>query len=468
MIVKTPWTRNFAILGACVAAAIAGWSIASFPISNSHPVVLGGGGLVLAVVVFRPGLGILLLLLTAWLSQLFPGSELISLNRVIGMLALTGMVARKVLHLDARPFQVGRFDYLVWGFAVAALMSLSVNGSTDSASLARLWSMLSGYLIYFMVVNTIKGWKDLRMVAWWLLGCSLVVAISVLGGALTMPATGTMLRQEGVFTNPNWAAKFCFIGLMLVLWLAGSGSVRESRAHYLLYILIPIFILAIIFTVSRALFIALLVSTLLWPLLLRGVASRLRFVLAVLIVFILVSHVAGAFAPGAAQRMWSVLPAYGGITGGSAEQAAETQFAIAYRTGLMRAGWNMFVARPIFGVGFGGFKPLNVQYGSGLTKTGSQGHNLLLTTLGETGLVGGTLLILLYCEAFASLWKVRGISFGSDKANAVNGLFILMVGVNVVYAMTHVDTIDRSMFVIFALGTVVSRLLRSSAVEPST
>lgn len=77
------------------------------------------------VAFFQPFLGVLVLLITLWLSPLFPGSGAFTFNRFVGIATFAGIVSKKaILKSDTKSFVIGKFDYYFWAYLVTILVSV--------------------------------------------------------------------------------------------------------------------------------------------------------------------------------------------------------------------------------------------------------------------------------------------------------------------------------------------------------
>lgn len=433
--------RNIAPFLGLAVAWVAGWSIVRLPLGRSHPLMLGLTGLILFAMILRPQLGVWIMLVTQWLSPLFVYGEGLTLNRAIGVAALVGVVARKALRLDEPGFVIGTFDYLCWSFFPVAAWSVLVNRFYPQ-TMELLFDMAMGYLIYWLMVNTLNSWRKLRTTLVLILGCSLVIALSIVNVALTSPGVATVRRFEGI-QGEGASGQLSYIGIMVVLWLSSEA---RGWKRLLSYALLPILAAAMLLSGNRSGLIALAVSVLILIAFSRSSARELSYAL------IMVALIAGGaflvrtIAPTAVQRALDI-PVQDFIDPSGLD--------VDRRVYLNRAAWRMFLDHPILGVGFGGFSTLWGSYEPLFRGSGSVSHNVFLGALAETGMLGAGVLLLIYREAFLNLWRAKA---ASQEARAAIYALILLVGYNVVEAMLHGRHISRYMFVFFALGEIVARL----------
>jgi O-antigen ligase len=84
--------------------------------------------------------------------------------------------------------------------------------------------------------------------------------------------------------------------------------------------------------------------------------------------------------------------------------SGEIEASGAHRLDLWHHAMGLFKSNPVFGIGFGGFG-FTVPEGE-LTDT----HNLYMKMLSEQGIIGITLLLLIFMKAFLSGWRLSKIS----------------------------------------------------------
>ncbi|HEC35640.1 MAG TPA: hypothetical protein ENI39_03800 [Anaerolineae bacterium] len=426
-----------------VAAIWVGREIATGRLGWSSPLALALVMLILIAAALRPHVGVFVLLVTLWLDQLYPWSGVLTLNRAVGLAALGGIVARRAIGLDHRRFVVGRFDYACWVYVLIALLSALVNGPTGS-TWEYLRGTVAGYLIYWVMVNALTDWQRLRTAAWVIVGCSLIVAISALVQALTLPEALVKSRITGV-QSVEATGFASLIATTLVLWL--EGRLRGPR-KVLCWATLPCFAIALILSGNRTALVALgaliLLLGILRPRDRPGRGKVLLVVLAVLAGMVVVS----SLAPTTIQRTLNI-PAPLGL-GETSDPNVLSRILLSW------ASWRMFLDHPLLGVGFGNFRYYSVLYAA---PPGVVEHNLFTGTLGQMGILGMTALILMYSTVIPPLWKAAVSGANSKVGHAATYVLSLVIVHNIVVAVAHGGYIRREMFVVFALGTVVRRLL---------
>jgi O-antigen ligase len=145
--------------------------------------------------------------------------------------------------------------------------------------------------------------------------------------------------------------------------------------------------------------------------------------------------------------------------------AEDTASSVELRPILFAIAWDMFRDRPLFGCGFGHYADEHVNYlsdrDSDLPKEKARGyiqHNVWLSLLTETGLIGVTLFTLLIIIWLQSAWRL----WRSDSAPLwmrQQGLFFLVVAANyLANAMFHDMSVIPmvNMFLFFLAGVAVN------------
>lgn len=437
--------RNIVLLLSIAATAYAGWSFTAFPLDLSHPVVLGLAALILVMAFFFPYIGTLVLLGLMWLGW-SPPVGILSPSRVVGVLVLVGIVARRVVGLDRHPLYIGRFDYLYWGFILVATLGALISNPTDYA-LDVLFSLLMSYLLYWLMVNMFDSWQRFRIAAWVIVACTLPIAISITSAALTSSLVETTDRFAGI-RETGFTGQLGYVTFIIVLWLSENV---QGLGKLLFYAPLPLFGAAMFLSGSRAALVALAASALVLLLLLSGKHVRETWSIALVVVLVVgVAYIVTSVAPLAVQRTLNI-PFL-------SSSPPETVHGVERRLFLSRLSLRLFGAHPFIGVGYGNYtRYVSSTYIPGFV---ARDHNLFTSILAETGVLGWGFFVLMYFEAFLTLWRARAACPEGKEGRAAIYALTLLLGYNIVIAMVHGTGFDRTMFVVFALGSVVGRLSR--------
>ncbi|MBV6396427.1 MAG: hypothetical protein HFACDABA_02025 [Anaerolineales bacterium] len=439
-------------MGLLATLLVAG-SLAYFPLDRSNPAVFLLGGIFLLLAFLYPALGVWLLVITLWLDEFFRFDSLLTLNRVLGLVILAGMLLQKRFGVNRKPLVFGRFDFFFLAFLATAMISVLVNGSAPGDQFR---SVIMGYLFYFLIVNTIDDWKKLTVLQWVMILCAMLIAVGAVVEVVTIPAAMRKERLGGLFQSITPAARYSFISIILCLWLLTASKASKVQ-RVILYISIPLSLATILIGGERTAMLNLGLSALALIWLLPKTTQALKFIVVSLLFLILAVQLILPLAPLAVQRAVSVLPGYAQIFDPDEKQMYVNTRGFSSRSLLISSGWHMFLDKPIFGVGFGNFRDLSVIYEPRLPGKLS-GHNLIFTTLGETGLVGEILLLLMLGEIILSVWRARKYASG-DNLYALTYNLLLIVGLGIIDANLHARYLERPAFVIFGMGVAVVRLV---------
>jgi O-antigen ligase len=232
---------------------------------------------------------------------------------------------------------------------------------------------------------------------------------------------------------------FCFFNNLYL-------ATREQGAPKpLIYLLNLLMLPAIFFTQTRSVWLAMVVCTVLWIALRRGMRSKGAVVLTLLAVVI----VGGAIFAG---DIVSPDRTRGGVT---------DPYPVYARVGLAKMTWQMFTEHPIMGVGFGHFRDYAAHYdqnpSSKYIRYGSQlmEHNNFLSILAEGGIIGFTLYVIVLIVIFRhSLNLYRRIppdATGWVSRELVVLYWILMIDylIDGMFRETSVDPFNNGLFFAF-------------------
>lgn len=443
--------RGLGPFAGILATIFAAWSIAVIPLSLSHPVVMGAGALLLVVIVMRPHYGALVMVATFWLSTLFPDEGGLTLNRIVGLITLAGIVLPWIMTRKGKTILVfKKFDFLIFGFLGIVFLSVAING-VYPRTVGYIWELLMGYLLYWLIRNTIDSRNRLRTILWVIVACNAVVAISVVNAFVTASSHEGLQRYRGL-REENITGIFGAVAILIVLWLLHQSRKSRSRFDILKYGLVLLFSGAMLLTGSRAWLFALSLSLLVVALFSQERKAKLKPAIVVGLVIVSV-FVVVSVAPATVERVLSAPKAL--------FQRVNIGDIDVDRLYLNQGAWRMFTTHPILGVGFGGFGYQLGRYVPQLNDSTRITHNIYTGTLAETGIVGFLMLLAILGSQFSNLWKyIRGNPV--QKENKVNVVYALslLTGVSV-NALFQGVIIDKLFFIVFALGTVVLQLLEN-------
>lgn len=334
-------------------------------------------------------------------------SSALSLARM-GMIVGAGLWALRAPSDWWRGFLPRSALYLPIALLLGLYAFSLLNTSDFSGAAQELARLISHLVLLALVVIYVRDRQTLRWTLLALVASGLLLALIGLFQQATdtylwNEALGTRgIRRNATFVDPNIYARF----LVVTMVVAGALFFGErSRFRYLYSAAFLCAGLALPFTSSRSNWVA---AAVVLPLLVLAlpITSRRKLHLLVLGALLTAAFLLGvtAFEPELADRFNTLL---------SGEEA------IGVRSGLLEAGWAMFLDHPVFGVGVDGFEvAVQGAYNDYLT-TGSTvyvSHTALITVLAELGIVGLLVLALLVYRLGRLLWRLYAGAGAYDKA----------------------------------------------------
>lgn len=441
------------------ASVLAGWSVAVQPLDQNSLAFVELGILLVPFLFLRPQVGVLLLLVLLWLTDVYPqlGAGEFTLNRAIGVLVLGGLMTRRISLVSERGLKFSRFDALAGLLLIVSLLSMVTNFISDTGA-SQIQNYIMGFLIYWLMVNTFDSWRTLKIGAWLLIGTALVVALSAINEAIVNPVSGPLAaeaRYGGEFFV-NAVGEYAALGIMLLFWLTGDQAPAQKPVALFLAVVLAT---ALFFSGNRSGVIALAVSALGIFLLTDRITQGVQILLVGIVLILVAQNIVVSVDPLAAERSFRLDALVDIFTG---EDETSQEFAEPRRE-LIRASFGMFADYPILGVGFGNYGAFFPHY-SGYDAETSE-HNIFLSYLATTGGVGFAVLLLFYVEAFRALWQARLTAIRADSRRSATFMLAILFGFNVINALFHATYVRRQMFVIFGLAAVAVKLIEQEAAQ---
>jgi putative inorganic carbon (HCO3(-)) transporter len=293
---------------------------------------------------------------------------------------------------------------------LVGLYILSLGNTTNVRGAAEeVGRLLIHLLLFFLIAVHVRDRQVLRWTILALVGTGLALALV----GLFQQATDTYLwnedlrsRAEGIvrrnatFVDSNIYARFLVISMVMALAMFFQ---EKMRLRYLLLTAFACAGLALPFTSSRSNWVAAAVVLPLVVLALPiGGRSKLRMLVLGSAGAIGLALVATAIEPDLAGRFRTL---------------ASGADAAGVRSYLIRAGWQMFLDHPIFGVGLDGYKDaLEGPYNRFVSGSIVRSHTSMITVMAELGLLGLIVLSLLAYRFVRLGWRVYGAGRSSDRA----------------------------------------------------
>ncbi|OLD37251.1 MAG: hypothetical protein AUI83_24850, partial [Armatimonadetes bacterium 13_1_40CM_3_65_7] len=331
-------------------------------------IVLGTLAVLIAIAaaIFRPALGLAVLAvsypfdLTTYAGPLkLTTSEALLL---ILALALIGrQFARNPPAIERTPL-----DLPVLLFAAASVLTLLGLTGFYGDQLVALAKAAGGFLLFFVVTQSLREQRDIWIVLAAVLSAALIVAVqSILPIIQGVDAVTALNRATGNVIDPNLFAGY--LVLVIPIALTFGVAMRWRWGPILSGVAMLIFGAALVATLSRGGWLGLLVGVATMALLVPG---RRRVVLGVAGGVVLILLLAGLAGPVAARL-------------GTSAGASPLQTFVD-RIPIWSAAISMFIQHPIFGIGLNNFGNYVGLYDPSLDV--NQAHDLFLNFLVERGL----------------------------------------------------------------------------------
>jgi O-antigen ligase len=321
--------------------------------------------------------------------------------------------------MDRPRFRIPFWVLLLVGYAFLGLVSLPsvVSGFTpdqQNVAIGGFLQLAGGVLLFVNARYILARNSPLPYLAMVLAGATFAAILGIVadlnGGAAGLPARAVFSpvpnvewggRTLGPFVNANYFGLFLAVSLVLAV-----GLLRALGGRYRVVLAFSIVVMAygLVLTLSRSAILALAVGVLVLAFTRSrtlGVALSITAVGAAVVVYPI-------FLDARLSETWGQASSAAYL----AEAASES-----YRQSALEAGVRLFLERPIFGLGFGGFQFASPRFLEGLPVTAS--HNQFTSILAEQGLVGFTMV--------AALIGGAAIAVGTVAAAPWRGLGLALV-----------------------------------------
>jgi O-antigen ligase len=273
----------------------------------------------------------------------------------------------------------------VWNSSLRFYLPLPI---TNESELLKDWKNYAEMIfLYFLVLNVIKDEDQQKKLVTLMSIIVLLIAIRGYRNFYAADVFNYGKRFAGPFEkvglNPNHFG--AFIAYTSAFFLGLAFFDKDKRRKLLLIMTVLFSIHPLFFSYSRGAYVAAFGTMVFF-----GITKK-RTLLLLCIVLILAWQ--------------TVLPASVVDRISMTESASgEIEASGAHRLDLWHHAMGLFKSNPVFGIGFGGFG-FTVPEGE-LTDT----HNLYMKMLSEQGIIGITLLLLIFMKAFLSGWRLSKIS----------------------------------------------------------
>jgi len=334
----------------------------------------------------------------------------------------------------------------------------SVLASEDFTRAFKDWKEYWMLLIYFLVAMHVLA-ANARRTAYWTLVASATLSSVVGLVEFTGGADFWFIHIEGGERASSTLFTMTFAAIMyqLVSFNFATVFAREwtTRQRVVLWACIPIHFAALVLTMTRGAWVAVVAG-----LITVGLLVRNRTVLVIAVVAI-----AGFVA------VTTVFPTYQGRNMSLPGLLTSTaDYALGSRFVLWDVSWEMFKSNPIFGVGFGDFSIEADKLVAGReTTTTVDAHNAVFQVMATRGLVGLLPFLYFWVALFRALYRdKRRMEKGTLEYQYIVGSIGATVAI-LAGSLTELNIDDAEVFIafMFLLGLARSPAYRLSSRAPS-
>ena len=348
----------------------------------------------IAAAIYRPALGLAVLAVSYPFDlTTYAGPVKLTTSEALLLILALVLIGR---HFARNPPAIERtpLDVPVLLFAVATVLTLLGLTGFYSDQLVALVKAAGGFLLFFVVTQSLRERQEIWIVLTAVVAAALVVAVqTILPIIQGVDAVTALSRATGNVIDPNLFAGY--LVLVIPVALAFGVAIRQRWAPLLGAGAMLLLGAALIATLSRGGWLGLIVGVATMAALLPG-RRRMVLGMAIGVMLILLIGVAG---PVAAR-----------LGTGSGASPLQT---FLDRVPIWSAAVSMFMQHPLFGIGVNNFGNYVGAYDPSLDV--NQAHDLFLNIAAERGLLGlitfGLVVVVLFRTAISGLRRAPGLSY---------------------------------------------------------
>jgi O-antigen ligase len=356
----------------------------------------------------------------------------------IGGATLAGYVAQHIkrrspICLDLQLHHLLGLTFILWFFVSNPVAAWSGDRNW-------LWTYVQLWILLWLTGRLLESPDRQRM----LMGSFAIIAVlSALFGLQEVVIGESIkltVRETGLVGNSNAAARYFTAALVFLNFFRETTSRRVIRLCTL--VAIAILLVGIMFTVSRAGLLLLIVAL---GLILIKRAPKVHhrefgliFVVSLVVIF------------ATPEKYRDLVESY---IIPSIEQGTDT---VGLRYSLWEAGLRMSVDHPLRGIGIGRFHDNLPAYGADLLPPHRLNiigpHNMYVAVLSETGLIGLLLFIGLLFVSFLTLWRATRLA---DPATAsLARTWFIVLAVLLLGGLTKDDQYNKLLWIVLGIGGI--------------
>lgn len=435
---QRPKSRAILALSGLLGLALLGFALIYLDLPPMLALVGILAGVTIVMMMFRPLLGVHLLVILINVENVLYATEGLTAMKVAGIVVVLGWLLSVVTarRLGVRMSLLIVMLMLFVGWAAVAM----VTAIDSRVALVRVLTFAQLGFVAIMFASVVSDIKRLKGVFWNIVICTTLAALYAVGTyylGLRPVASGTVLDR-------NLMACYINIAIVCAYFLYQMGPTTGERIGLLTAL--PVLFLSLALTFSRGGYITFVVALfLVWY---RVVKARSYLILAGSFGMILL--ISTTLPDSFYERVSSIVP--------SIERQEDT-FGI--RVLLWKAGLRMVADHPLVGVGPGNFMLALPRYTHGriYRRRLLVSHNIFVGIAAEMGVVG---LAFFVCTTLAALREAgragRGLSEGvRDLALAGMGVQVSIV-VILVSGLTTSGETSKYLFMLFGMAASAGRL----------
>jgi O-antigen ligase len=471
-----------------LALAGLGFALALLPL----PIILllAGAGLALLLPLLDPVFGLYLAVLSVPVQELvqLPGG--FSVTQAAMLLAVYGWGLHVLAHPE-RPIATGRLFPFWVAFLYALLLAASFTPYSPIAAAKETLRWIEAFLVWLLAINAVRRhWHGIGLIVCLLLAPA---AEALVGLAQFVSGSGPpsfriapdlpFVRAYGTIGQPNSFAGYLNMAWPLALALAvGSATLllrqraptidgrtenREQRTKTILivacslfFVLCSLMLAGLAASFSRGAWVGAAIGGLGMLLALGRQMRRWTIVALIVVALGLGLGGAGLLPASVGARLASVTRSMA-IFDASAATITPDNFAVVERMAQLQAGWRMFLAYPLTGVGPGNYTLAYPAFAVG-TWYASRGHahNYYVHMAAEAGIAGVlAYLALLAAVSYQAIGTLRGANstFWHSAAIGCCGIIAAVAGHDL-FENLHALSMGIQLAAVWGLLTVLSRI----------
>ncbi len=285
-----------------------------------------------------------------------------------------------------------RVPFPVWLYVIFLLWTFAASFASPFPDIARIQVVerLKLLVVLLIAINALRTEGQLRFYLLFFLACFILFPVR---GALMNYAAGYTVYGRAlwnyIYNNPNDLAALSLIAFGIALALAMPKAPRTVVRLGAGISAILLF-MVILLTQSRGAFIALMIATapVLIPMLLKKPHQAIG-----------AAFVALAIGLTIPANVWERLSSIQKLSNASTLAEADSVGSADERYKILQVGWQIWADHPVFGVGLGGYRPMNARYAPDIGDKDT--HNTYLNLAAEIGLPG----LLIWCVLIGSVLR---------------------------------------------------------------